>query len=147
MVLFCQYFILGQKIGETLEVLEVTQQHSKILFLSDHGDMPSERGLWFKMLLYEGSARVSLMISTLEKSHGLIKTHVSAIYLSLTIRELGGVDVEILKPRTNGESLVYLGQGGLRKLPVSMEYAAEASKSPTAAFDMRIGNSTAVLWT
>ena len=85
------------------------------------------------MLLYEGSARVSLMISTPEKSHGLIKTPVSAIYLSLTIRELGGVDVEILKPRTNGESLVYLGQGGLRKLLVSIEYAAEASYFPTVS--------------
>ena len=72
--------------------------------------MPSERGLWFKMWFYEGSARVSLMISTLEMFHGLIKTPFSTIYLPLTISELAGVDVEILKPRTNGESLVYLGR-------------------------------------
>ena len=63
---FFQYFIFGRKIGETLEVLEVKQQQATILFLSDHGDIPSERGLWFKMWFYEGTARVSLMISTLE---------------------------------------------------------------------------------
>ena len=70
------------------------------------------------------------MISTLEMFHGLIKTPVSTIYLLLTISELAGVNVEILKPRTNRESLVYLGQGGLRKLLVSMIYAAETSYSP-----------------
>ena len=73
--------------------MAVTEQQATILFLSDHGDMPSERGLWFKMSFYEGSARVPLMISTLEMSHGLIKTPVSTIYLSLTISELAGVDV------------------------------------------------------
>ena len=72
---------------------------------------------------------MSLMISTLEMFHGLIKTPVSSIYLLLTISKLAGVDVEILKPRTNGESLVYLGQGGLRKLLASMVYAAEKSYS------------------
>ena len=79
--------------------------------------------MWF----YEGSARVSLMISTLEMFHGLIKMPVSTKYLPLTISQSAGVDVEIIKPRTNVESLDYLGQGDLRKLPVSMVYAAEAS--------------------
>jgi hypothetical protein len=33
-------------------------------------------------------------------------------------------------PWTEGQSLVYLGQGGTRNAPVAMEYAAEASQAP-----------------
>ncbi len=34
-----------------------------ILFCSDHGDMLGERGLWFKMHFFEGSARTPLLLS------------------------------------------------------------------------------------
>ena len=51
---FANISYLDDKIGEILEVLETTQQEAHIVFVSDHGDMLGERGLWFKMSFYEG---------------------------------------------------------------------------------------------
>ena len=34
-----------------------------VIVTSDHGDMQGERGLWYKMSFYEGSARVPLVVS------------------------------------------------------------------------------------
>ena len=48
-----------------------------ILFCSDHGDMLGERGLWFKMCFFEGSARVPLMIAGKGVAPGLIEAPVS----------------------------------------------------------------------
>ena len=55
---FANISYLDDKIGEVLDTLERTRQEAIILFVSDHGDMLGERGLWFKMTFFEGSARV-----------------------------------------------------------------------------------------
>ena len=57
-----------------LDVLERTRMldDTIILFCSDHGDMLGERGLWFKMCFFEGSARVPLMIAGKGVAPGLI---------------------------------------------------------------------------
>ncbi len=127
---FANISYLDEKIGEILGVLDATQQEATILFLSDHGDMLGERGLWFKMSFYEGSSRVPLLISTPEMAAGLIRTPVSTIDISPTLSELAGLDAAAFQPWTTGESLVHLGQGGTRKTPVAMEYAAEGSHAP-----------------
>ncbi len=48
---FANISYLDDKIGKILEALEGTNQRDNtiILFVSDHGDMLGERGLWFKM--------------------------------------------------------------------------------------------------
>ena len=127
---FANISYLDEKIGEILGVLDATQQEATILFLSDHGDMLGERGLWFKMSFYEGSSRVPLLISTPEMAAGVIRTPVSTIDISPTLSELAGLDAAAFQPWTTGESLVHLGQGGTRKTPVAMEYAAEGSHAP-----------------
>lgn len=47
---FADISYLDDKIGEILEVLEITQQKAYIVFMLDHGDMLGERGLCFKCL-------------------------------------------------------------------------------------------------
>ncbi len=127
---FANISYLDDKIGDILEVLDSTRQEAVILFVSDHGDMLGERGLWFKMSFFEGSARVPMMIAAPEMQAGLIKTPVSNIDVCPTLCDLAGVSMDDVMPWTTGESLVHLGQGGTRDTPVAIEYAAEASYAP-----------------
>ncbi|MEE9428867.1 MAG: choline-sulfatase [Paracoccaceae bacterium] len=127
---FANISYLDDKIGEVLEALETTGQEAVILFVSDHGDMLGERGLWFKMNFFEGSARVPLMVSAPGMAAGLVKTPVSALDVCPTLAELAGVDLGEIGPWVDGESLVGLVNGAERTAPVAMEYAAEASEAP-----------------
>ena len=127
---FANISYLDEKIGEILTVLESTGQCANIVFLSDHGDMLGERGLWFKMSFFEGSARVPLMIRSPEMAPGCVQAPVSTIDVCPTLCKLAGVSLDEVAPWTTGESLVPLGQGAERLSPVMMEYAAEASYAP-----------------
>ena len=127
---FANISYLDEKIGDILDVLDATGQSANILFVSDHGDMLGERGLWFKMSFFEGSSRVPLMISSSDMTPGVVDVPVSTIDVCPTLCELAGVDMDEVAPWTAGESLVALGQGAERHTPVMMEYAAEASYAP-----------------
>ena len=132
---FANISYLDDKIGEVLAALDATRQTQDtiILFVSDHGDMLGERGLWYKMCFYEGSARVPLMVAAPQMAPGRIDAPVSTIDVCPTLCDLAGVSMAEVMPWTTGESLVRLGQGGSRRAPVAMEYAAEASNSPLVA--------------
>jgi choline-sulfatase len=134
---FANLSYLDDKIGQILRTLEETQQEAIVVFVSDHGDMLGERGLWFKMSFFEGSARVPLMIAAPDMAPGLVETPVSTIDLCPTLCGLAGVSMAEVMPWTTGQSLVPLGQGGNRAEPVAMEYAAEASYSPMIC--LRVG--------
>ena len=129
---FANISYLDDKIGEVMQALRGTRQEEDtiILFVSDHGDMLGERGLWFKMSFYEGSARVPVMICAPQMQAGLVTDPVSNIDICPTVCDLAGVSMEEVAPWTTGETLVPLGQGKQRETPVAMEYAAEASYAP-----------------
>ena len=127
---FANISYLDDQIGELLKTLEETDQEAIIIFVSDHGDMLGERGLWFKMSFFEGSARVPLMISASSISSQVINSPVSTIDLCPTICELAGVTMSEVTPWIRGESLFGIMRGEKRQNPVLMEYAAEASHAP-----------------
>jgi choline-sulfatase len=127
---FANISYLDDKIGEVMEALEATRQEAIIMFVSDHGDMLGERGLWFKMSFFEGSARVPMMICAPDMEAGLITTPVSNIDVCPTLCDLAGVDMSEVEPWTTGQSIKPMGQGVERTEPVAMEYAAEASYAP-----------------
>ncbi len=128
---FANISYIDEKIGELLDVLKRTrmEDNTTILFLSDHGDMLGERGLWFKMNFFEGSSRVPLMIAAPSMDAGRIDTPVSTLDVTPTLCALAGLDMSTLKQWTDGEDLSSFASRG----PVPMEYAAEGSIAPLVA--------------
>ncbi|WP_457935763.1 choline-sulfatase [Mesorhizobium sp. 10J20-29] len=132
---FANISYLDDKVGELIDVLERTRMldDTIILFCSDHGDMLGERGLWFKMCFYEGSARVPMMIAGKGIEPGLVEAPVSNLDINPTLCDLVGIDLSAIAPWTDGESLLPLARGEARSTPVLMEYAAEGSQAPMIA--------------
>jgi len=124
---------IDDKIGEILAVLEATRQEAVIVFLSDHGEMLGERGLWFKMNFWEGSARVPLFLSGPGIAPQRVDQPVSTLDLLPTLCDLAGLDMAGVAPWTDGESLLPLLHGTGRRGPVPMEYAAEGTVAPMVA--------------
>ena len=54
---------VDDKVGLLLQVLDSTglRENTIILFISDHGEMLGERGLWYKMSFFEWSVRVPIV--------------------------------------------------------------------------------------
>ncbi len=127
---FANISYLDDKIGEILETLETTRQEAVILFVSDHGDMLGERGLWFKMSFYEGSSRVPMMMAASGIEPRLVTDPVSNIDVCPTLCDIAGISMDDVAPWTQGETLLPIANGATRTTPVAMEYAAEASYAP-----------------
>ncbi|MBO6560104.1 MAG: choline-sulfatase [Nisaea sp.] len=129
---FSNISYLDEKIAGLLDTLKRCRmdEDTMIVFVSDHGDMLGERGLWFKMSFYEGSARVPLMIAGPGIEGRTVTEPVSTIDLTPTLADLAGVDLSDVAPWTDGHSLVPQIRGEERTAPVYMEYAAEGSYAP-----------------
>ncbi len=110
----CSY--IDDKVGDLLAALDETGQRDNtvVIFLSDHGEMLGERGMWYKQYFYEPSARVPLVASL----PGHIASDrrrelVSLIDLAPTLLDLAtdGNPPEVPGP-LEGRSLMTLMNGG-----------------------------------
>ena len=128
---FASISYIDEKIGEIIDVLERGRMadNTIIVFVSDHGDMLGERGLWFKMNFFEGSARVPMMIAAPGWKPGRIDTPVSTLDITPTLAALAGIDISTLARWTDGTDLAPVAQGAGRAA-VPMEYAAESTIAP-----------------
>jgi choline-sulfatase len=129
---FANISYLDAKIGGIIDVLNRCRMADDtiVVFVSDHGDMLGERGLWFKMSFFEGSARVPLMIAAPGLEPRRVDAPVSTVDVTPTLADLAGVPMDEIMPWTDGESLLGLAKGGQRTAPVAIEYAAEGSYAP-----------------
>ena len=76
----------------TLDALGVADD-TIVVLLADHGDMLGERGLWYKMNFFEGSARVPLVVhSPTRFQPKRVSAPVSLVDILPTITDLAGVE-------------------------------------------------------
>lgn len=129
---FANISYIDDKVGEILDTLDRCQMsdNTAIVFVSDHGDMLGERGLWFKMSFFEGSVRVPLMIAAPGWTPKLVEEPASTLDVCPTLAGLAGIDMGELAPWTDGEDLGPVAAGKVKRGAIASEYAAEGSVSP-----------------
>jgi choline-sulfatase len=127
---FASISYLDDMIGTLLETLETCgfAENTIVVFTSDHGDMLGERGLWFKMNFFEGSARVPLLIAAPGRfTPRSVSEPTSLLDVLPTLVELAGGSPTPL----DGVSLVPAAAGNASpERRVVAEYAAEGAIAP-----------------
>lgn len=124
----CSY--IDANIGKLMKTLTDCglRDDTIVVFSGDHGDMLGERGLWYKMHWFEGSARVPLVVHAPGRiKPGRVKASVSTIDLLPTFVELAGgaTDPGLA---IDGRSLVPHLARGKGHDEVIGEYMAEGSR-------------------
>jgi choline-sulfatase len=118
--------LTDEHIGRLLRVVDQSHLHDNtvVIYLSDHGEMAGEHGIWQKQCFYEGSVRVPLMV----KGPGLVKGQriretVSLVDILPTLLDLAHTPIP---GGLRGESLTdfLTGQGGPDRTAYS-EYHAQ----------------------
>ena len=129
---FANLSYIDEKLGELLAILQSGRlaQNTVVLFVSDHGDMLGEQGLWFKMSFREGSSRVPLMMAEPGGAGQLVEAPVSTLDVLPTLAALAGVNPSSIAPFADGHDLLATAKAGQRAAPVPVEYAAEGSQAP-----------------
>lgn len=90
------------------------RKNTIVMFISDHGDMLGERGLWYKMVFFEGATRVPMIVSAPERlDASRITNNVSLMDLLPTLVDLAGPSDHQVEfaDRVDGRSLVPLLEG------------------------------------
>jgi choline-sulfatase len=119
----------------TLDALGVADD-TVVVLLADHGDMLGERGLWYKMNFFEGSARVPLVVhSPTRFAPKRVSAPVSLVDILPTITDLAGVEEPAGPDTLAGRSLLGLLEGGADDGPaeereVVGEYMGEGAIAP-----------------
>jgi choline-sulfatase len=121
-----------------LEILRVTGRidNTVVILTSDHGDMQGERGLWYKMTFYEGSARVPLVISAPGRfAPTRVSSPVSTMDLLPTLVGIAGADDESVAADLDAESLMPLLRGTHDEREVVVgQYLAEGAIAPIVMY-------------
>lgn len=99
---------LDHQIGLVLEALKNSghDQDTIVIYVSDHGDMMGEHGLFFKSCLYEGSAGIPMLMAGPDiEANKRINTPTSLIDIYPTILEAFGIEQTSYDKSLPGKSL------------------------------------------
>ncbi|PWY94571.1 choline-sulfatase [Aspergillus sclerotioniger CBS 115572] len=129
----CTY--VDTNVGKLLRVLENcgVRDDTIIVFTGDHGDMLGERGLWYKMVWYENSARVPFIVHAPKRfAPKRVSENVSTMDLLPTFAGMVGAPLIPELPLDGVSLMPYLtGEEGIKTDTVLGEYMAEGTQSPT----------------
>jgi choline-sulfatase len=94
-------------IGRLIDTLEETglDDNTVVVFVSDHGEMLGERGMWYKMSMFEHSVRIPMIFSGTGITQGRDADNTSIIDIVPTLIELAGGKVEDMPVKLAGRSL------------------------------------------
>jgi choline-sulfatase len=126
--------LVDDRLARLLDILRLTGrlENTVVVLTSDHGDMQGERGLWYKMSFFEGSARVPLVVSAPGRfTPSRVASPVSTMDLLPTLVAIAGGDADAASDGLDGESLMPLleGEHDEREV-VAAEYLAEGAAAP-----------------
>ena len=129
---------IDDQVGRLLGALEATNSldETVVIFLSDHGEMLGERGMWFKSHFFEPALRVPFIIHDPRYPEGrTINEPVSLLDLLPTIADISGVEsFSWYGSQFSGQSQFAgirgeeSGEGNQR--PVFAEYLGEGAMEP-----------------
>ena len=126
---------LDEKIGRLLDTLEATGQRENtvVVYISDHGDMNGEHGMWRKSNFYEASSRVPMQVvwpGRLPPGRR-VGSVVSLVDLVATLVDIAGAPKVV---PLDGDSLLPLMKGEDEdwKDEAFSEYLAHGVRSPMA---------------
>ena len=128
---FAALSYLDERVGEVLQALDDTglAGDTVVLLTSDHGEMLGERGLWYKMSFFDGSARVPLIVRGPGVARGRVAGPVSQLDIAPTIAEL--LSAPAGDSRLEGESLAAVLRGEAPGPARAVgEYLAEGVRAP-----------------
>jgi len=123
-------------LGKLVETVTETGQadNTIIILTADHGDMLGERGQWFKMSMFERSARVPLIMAGPGVGAGQVPNACSHLDLLPTLLDIASGDGRPwpeLGQTIDGRSLWQLATGGADAIDETTgEYCAEMTSYP-----------------
>ncbi|MGX9356955.1 choline-sulfatase [Roseobacteraceae bacterium S113] len=132
---FANTTYFDSKLGALVKTLEDMGEldNTVIIVTSDHGDMLGERGLWYKMTLFEHSARVPLLVAGPGVVQGVADNACSLVDVLPTLLDIAGFDDTLGAP-IDGVSLWPQATGGApARDEAVVEYCAEMTPWPVYA--------------
>lgn len=127
---------VDDKIGQLLRALDATgmRDDTIVVFISDHGDMLGERGLWYKMSFFEWSARVPMIFHAPQRfAPQRVSQQTSLVDLLPTLVELASTSAPpTFADKVDGHSLVPWLNGTDPNWPDTAlsEYLGEGTVAP-----------------
>lgn len=98
--------LTDDNIGRMLDIIDQSslKDNTVVIYLSDHGEMAGQHGIWQKQCFYESAVRVPMIIRIPGmKQNVRINVNVSLVDIMPTIMELAGIDIPAGLP---GKSLM-----------------------------------------